>query len=137
MRIVLDTNILLQSLARRSRTRPIWDAFLNREYVIIITPSILLEYEEIIAVRTSMEVSSNVVSLLSEAVNSSFIHIYYEWNIITDDPDDNKFFDAAVAGNADYLVTNDNHFKVARKIEFPQVRIVSSDEFLQIIQNDK
>ena len=137
MRVVLDTNILLQSLARKSKTRPIWDAFLNRDYVLIITPSILLEYEEIIAIRTSAEVSSNVVSLLYEAVNSAFIHIYYEWNVITDDPDDNKFFDAAVAGNADYLVTNDNHFRLARKIDFPQVRIVSADEFLDIIQNDK
>jgi putative PIN family toxin of toxin-antitoxin system len=137
MRVVLDTNILLQSLARKSKTRPIWDAFLNKDYSLIITPSILLEYEEIIAVRTSTGVSSNVVSLLSEALNSSFIHIYYEWNIITDDPDDNKFFDAAVAGNADYLVTNDNHFKQAQKIDFPQIRIVNADEFLDIIQNDK
>ena len=136
MRIVLDTNILLQSLARKSRTRPIWDAFLNKNYTLIITPSILLEYEEIIADKTSAEVSSNVVSLIYEAVNATFIHIYYEWNIITDDPDDNKFFDAAVAGNADYLVTNDNHFKQAQKIDFPPIRIVNSDEFLKIIQNN-
>ena len=136
MRIVLDTNILLQSLARKSRTRPIWDAFLNKNYTLIITPSILLEYEEIIAGKTSAEVSSNVVSLIYEAVNATFIHIYYEWNIITEDPDDNKFFDAAVAGNADYLVTNDNHFKQAQKIDFPPIRIVNSDEFLKIIQNN-
>lgn len=136
MRIVLDTNILLQSLARKSRTRPIWDAFLNKNYTLIITPSILLEYEEIIADKTSAEVSSNVISLIYEAVNATFIHIYYEWNIITDDPDDNKFFDAAVAGNADYLVTNDNHFKQAQKIDFPAIRIVNSDEFLEIIQNN-
>jgi uncharacterized protein len=108
MKIVLDTNILLQSLARKSKIRPIRDAFLNQELKLIITPSILFEYEEIIAERTSAEVATNVISLLNEAVNSIFIHIYYEWNIITDDPDDNKFFDAAVAGNADYLVTNDN-----------------------------
>jgi putative PIN family toxin of toxin-antitoxin system len=136
MRIVLDTNILLQSLARKSKIRPVWDAFLNKDFKLIITPSILLEYEEIIAERTSAHVSVNVISLLSEAINSIFIHIYYEWNIITDDPDDNKFFDAAVAGNADYLVTNDSHFKQALKIEFPRVNIINGEQFLSIIQNN-
>jgi uncharacterized protein len=78
MRIVLDTNVLLQSLPRNSKFRPIWDAFLNHEYELVITPSILLEYEEIIAQKTSPQVSTNVVALLQEAVNTVLIHIYYE-----------------------------------------------------------
>ncbi|HEX3933284.1 MAG TPA: putative toxin-antitoxin system toxin component, PIN family [Puia sp.] len=135
MRVVLDTNILLQSLPRKSKVRPIWDAFLKKDIQVILTPSILLEYEEIIGARTSAQVSANVISLFYEAENSIFIHIYYEWNIITDDPDDNKFFDAAVAGNADYIVTNDNHFKQASKIEFPKINIINADQFLVIIQN--
>lgn len=57
MKIVLDTNILLQSLALKSRIRPIWDAFLNEHFELIVTTSILLEYEEIIAVKTSNQVS--------------------------------------------------------------------------------
>ena len=74
--------------------------------------------------------------MINEAVNSIFIHIYYEWNVITDDPDDNKFFDAAVAGNADFLVTNDSHFKQAVKVEFPRVNIINGDQFIDIIQNN-
>jgi putative PIN family toxin of toxin-antitoxin system len=133
MRVVLDTNILLQSLARKSTMRPIWDAFLNEDFKLILTTSILLEYAEIIADRTSESVSANVISLLNEAVNAIFIHIYYEWMVITEDPDDNKFFDAAVAGNADYLVTNDRHFNQASKIDFPKVNIIDAGHFLNII----
>jgi len=70
MRIVLDTNILLQSLARKSKIRPVWDAYLNKDFKLIITPSILLEYEEIIAERTSAQVSANVISLLSYLVTN-------------------------------------------------------------------
>lgn len=136
MRVVLDTNILLQSLPRKSKIRPVWDAFLKQEIRLIITPSILLEYEEIIANKTSPQVSANIISLINEAVNSIFIHIYYEWNVITDDPDDNKFFDAAVAGNAEYLVTNDSHFKQALQVGFPRVNIINGDQFLDIIQNN-
>lgn len=40
-----------------------------------------------------------------------------EWrNAITHDPDDNKFFDVAVAANADYLVTKDAHFNEADRL---------------------
>ncbi len=134
MRIVLDTNILLQSLAHKSTGRPIWDAFLNEKFSLILTTSILLEYEEIIAQRTSEQVANNVIALLRESVNSKFIDIYYEWKAITEDMDDNKFFDAAVAGNADYLVSNDNHFNEAMKVEFPKINIVNATAFLKIIQ---
>jgi predicted nucleic acid-binding protein len=72
--------------------------------------------------------------LLRESINSRFIDIYYEWNVITEDVDDNKFFDAAVAGNADYLVSNDTHFNAAMKNEFPKVNIVNATAFLKIIQ---
>lgn len=133
MKIVLDTNILLQSIAHASRLRPIWRSFLNEFYELCITSAILLEYEEKLAEKTSEEVALNVVSLINEAPNAHFISIYYKWNAITADYDDNKFFDAAVAANVDYLVTNDAHFKIAKKLSFPNVTIVTADEFLNLI----
>jgi predicted nucleic acid-binding protein len=60
--------------------------------------------------------------------------LYYKWDIIKEDSDDNKFFDIAVAANADYLVTNDNHFNQARQSVFPTVRIISAIDFLAIVQ---
>ena len=49
------------------------------------------------------------------------------------DFDDNKFFDATVAANADYLITNDVHFNEAKKLSFPKVNIISANEFLQLL----
>ncbi|HEX8357604.1 MAG TPA: PIN domain-containing protein [Segetibacter sp.] len=91
MRIVLDTNILLQALAKKSRIRTVWDAYLTEKYHLLVTSAVLFEYEEKIAEKTSEYVAFNVVSLISEAVNSIFIKVDYEWNVITADPDDNKF----------------------------------------------
>ncbi len=93
----------------------------------------MLEYEEKIIEKTSHYVALNVVSLINEAVNSVLINIYFNWNIIVVDPDDNKFLDAAIAGNADYIVTDDAHFNAAKKIDFPKVNIISSEEFLDIL----
>jgi len=107
--IVLDTNILLQAVAPNSRLRPIWTAFLNQAFDLHLTSSILLEYEEILTQKASPQVAQSIVLLMDKTANAHFIATYYEWNAITADPDDNKFFDAAVAANADYLVTNDSH----------------------------
>ena len=133
MRVVLDTNILLQSIAHKSRFRPIWNAYLGEHFDLITTTSILFEYEEKITEKTSEYVANNVISLIKEAVNSVFVNVYYEWNAIIIDPDDNKFFDAAITGNADYLVPNDTHFNVAKPITFPYVNIITADEFLDIL----
>ena len=133
MKIVLDTNILLQSIAHASRFRPIWSSFLAESYELYVTPAILLEYEEKLADKTSEKVARNVISLVTEAPNAHLISVYYEWNAITADYDDNKFFDAAIAANAGYLVTNDTHFNSAKKLSFPKVTIVTAEEFLNLL----
>jgi putative PIN family toxin of toxin-antitoxin system len=134
MKIVLDTNILLQSIAHASRLRPIWNAFLNEQLELFVTSAILLEYEEKLTEKTSKQVAQNIISLISEAPNANFISVYYEWNTIIADYDDNKFFDAAVAANADYLITNDAHFNQVKALTFPKVIIVTADEFLKVLQ---
>ncbi len=99
----------------------------------LITSSILLEYEEKLSEKTSQFVAFNIAALISQAVNSLLIDVYYEWKIITADEDDNKFLDAAIAGNADYIVTNDAHFNQAKLIDFPKVNIITANEFLKIL----
>jgi predicted nucleic acid-binding protein len=51
------------------------------------------------------------------------------------DPDDNKFFDCAVASNADYLVSEDKHFNILKHIPFPSVNAIKTAEFKSILEN--
>ena len=55
----------------------------------------------------------------------------WRFRLITQDPDDNKFVDCAFAAGADFLVSEDNHFKLLNKTPFPQLNVVSLDEFLE------
>ncbi len=59
--------------------------------------------------------------------------VYYRWNLIKQDTDDNKFVDCAIAANANFIVTNDKHFKGLKNISFRKVEVISADEFLQKI----
>jgi len=59
---------------------------------------------------------------------------YFNLNIITADPDDNKFVDCAFASNADYLVTNDSDFNILKRINFPTIRVINMDAFKEVVQ---
>ena len=135
MKIVLDSNILLVAIGKRSRHRPIWDAFINEKYRLIVSDELIYEYEEILQRYSAPGVAEIVMDIFVEAPQVIYQQVYYSWNLIKQDPDDNKFFDIAVGANADYLVTNDAHFNVVRDLNFPSVRIISADEFLSIIKD--
>lgn len=49
------------------------------------------------------------------------------------DPDDNKFVDCAVCGQAEYLVSNDKHFKILQNVNFPPVTVVTIQEFVAVL----
>jgi predicted nucleic acid-binding protein len=71
------------------------------------------------------------MSLLS-AENIELHEIFFHWSLIEHDKEDNKFCDLAIAGNADYLVTNDSHFNIVKLNRFPPVNIISGNEFLRL-----
>ena len=129
--VVIDTNCLLQIIARKSPYRPIWDAFLAGRYNLCVSNEILEEYQEILEQQISTTVAENVVLLILNQSNVQFVDPYFRLGLITADPDDNKFVDCAFAAGADYLVSEDNHFNVLRKTPFPQLNIVTLDEFMQ------
>jgi uncharacterized protein len=134
MKVVLDSNILLVAIGKRSRFKPIWDAFINGEYQLIVCDEVIYEYEEILQQHSAPGVAAIMTELFIESPQVIYQQIYYSWNMIKGDPDDNKFFDIAVAGNADYLVTNDAHFNVVKQASFPTVKIITADEFLEILK---
>lgn len=133
MRVVLDTNVLLTSLGRRSPTRPIFDALLRQRLTLVVSTSILLEYEEILEQRNGLAVAQNVLEALVNLRNISHHETRYSWRLPFIDPDDQKFVDCYVAGTTDYLVSNDRHFDGLHAAGSPAVRVVAAEAFLEIL----
>ena len=128
--VVIDTNCLLQIISRKSPYRPIWDAFIAGCYDLCVSNEILDEYQEILEQQITPTVAENVVMLILNQQNVQLVDPHFRMGIITADPDDNKFVDCAFAAGADYLVSEDSHFNVIRQTPFPQLNLVTLDEFL-------
>ena len=134
--VVIDTNCLLQMLSRRSPYRPIWDAFLGRRFILCVSNEILDEYQEIIEQETTAQIAENVVMLLMNSQNVTYVEPHFRLGLITADPDDNKFVDCAFAGGADFIVSEDSHFKVLARTPFPMFNVLTMDEFLTKLNNE-
>ena len=137
LRVVLDTNVLLVSISSKSDTHWVLQGLLQEKFEMIISNEILSEYEEIISEKFSVEVAKDVIRTLLFLPNVSRSEIYYKWALISDDEDDNKFADCAVASNADFLVTNDKHFNPLKEITFPQIKIINISEFRKLLSQSE
>lgn len=133
--VVIDTNCLIQLISKQSPYRPIWDAFLEKRFVLCISNEILEEYQEIIEQQTTARIAENVVLLLINQSNVKFVDPHFRMGIITTDPDDNKFVDCAFAAGADVIVSEDSHFDILKTLPFPYINVIGLDEFLKKIEN--
>lgn len=130
-RVVLDTNSLLVSLSRRGSAYPVWKGFQEGRYTLCVTTEILEEYEEVIARKTRPDVARNVIDFIMQQDNVELIDPFFHMELITADPDDNKFVDCAFTANATYIVSNDTHYDVLRDIPFPEILVLKLQAFIE------
>ena len=132
-RLVVDTNALIQSLPSRSKYHDLWLSLLDGRNSLCVTTAILEEYNEIIALKSSPQVASLVISNIINNNNTIFIDPFFNFNLIDADPDDNKFVDCAVTAHAKFIVSEDRHFDVLKHVDFPKVDVVSLDQILSLL----
>jgi len=134
VRVALDTNVLLVSVSSRSKYHWIFQALLAGEFELILSNEILMEYEEILGQKFNVETARSVVRTLLLLPNVRLVDPFYNWNLVPNDPDDNKFVDCVVAANAHVLVTHDRHFAVLADTEFPKVQTMDVATFREFLE---
>lgn len=132
-RYVLDTNCLIMMLSARNEYHKLWQDFLNKKYTIVISNEILEEYIEVLSRNLRQEIAEYITYVLLNSENVVKIDPAYKFGLIHADPDDNKFVDCAVCGNAKLIVTNDKHFNELDQVAFPKVFHVDIDEFMKLL----
>ena len=132
-RIVLDTNCLVMVLPSRSPYHAVWTDFLKGTLEFCVSTEVMLEYEEKLAEKISPHMADIVLNALINRPNLVKVEPKWRWNLIEADKDDNKFVDCAIAGQAEYIVSNDGHFKILNQIEFPLVLWRRLEDFVMEI----
>lgn len=136
MKCVVDTNGLLRSIPKKGNYRWLFDAWKQNKFTWVISNEIISEYVEVIEREFSLEAASIVADILLSSKNHLRIEPSYKWQLVENDPDDNKFVDCTIAASANYLITDDSDILRLRKISdmFPPLTIVTFDEFRKILE---
>lgn len=132
-RAVVDTNILIRALIKpRGTVGPVLTRLAAAEYTLVYSQPLLDELFEKLALPRIRDkyaldesVLETVLALLS--LRGELVKPVRTVQVCRD-PDDDALIEAALAGNAEYLVTGDQDLLVLKKFE--DVRIVTPRVFL-------
>jgi uncharacterized protein len=135
LKIVLDTNLIISALGRKSPYKMVINKLLEDKYDLFVTTEILLEYEEKIIDLHNRTVANTFLDFLSILPNVHQSTVYYRFLLITHDAEDDKFADCAIAQGVHYLVTDDKHYKVLVKLGFPKVNLLTIKQFQELLES--
>ena len=132
LRVVLDTNILISALGWKGASREILEKCINDKIRLLESNDLL---EELINVLKRPKFDfipplkkAEFLRYLVEI--SEIIHPKENLETIKDDISDNKVLECAIEGNADYIISGDEHLLNLK--QFKGIKIISAKEFVQV-----
>jgi putative PIN family toxin of toxin-antitoxin system len=131
LRAVLDTNIFISGIIWRGSPYQCLQAAEAGMYELAISEPILRELEAVLIGKfrfTNAKVESSIKLILEIGRR---VEISERCQVIKNDPDDDKFIETAIAGEAAFIVSGDRH--LLRLNEFKGVRILTPGEFIRIV----
>ena len=131
IRIVVDTNVVVSgTLVEEGLPASILDLAANRKILMVVSADILAEYEEVLR-RPRFKISpARVDQVLSVIRKTSALVKPGRTLAISRDESDNRFYESAEAGKAEFLVTgNTRHFP----LHYKGTKIVTPREFIELI----
>ncbi len=130
-RVVIDTNVVVSGvLVDEGLPASILDLAANKKILMIVSENILAEYEEVLR-RPHFKIAlARIKQVLSTIRKTSSVVRPTLTLAISRDESDNRFYECAEAGKADYLITgNTKHFPLSHK----GTKIVTPREFIELI----
>jgi len=112
MRAVLDTNVLISSVISTGVPHKIVVKGFSSEYQIVVSVATLTEFRDtLLKYPEKFQMDEEDVQQEVETIRyfAEFVNPDVEITAVEDDPDDDKFLEAAVAGNVDHIVSGDRH----------------------------
>jgi putative PIN family toxin of toxin-antitoxin system len=130
MRIVIDTNVFISGIFFTGPPYQILKAWRDGKVQLLVSPSILDEYQ-----RIGVELASQFRDVDLKAflglltVQAEIVLAPSLPPVIRNDPTDDKFLEAAVAGNASHIISGDKHLLTLS--EFQGIQILKPKDFVQ------
>jgi len=134
-RVVLDTNIVISS-ALGGALVFVYQKWDEGKFTVIVTTDVISEYFEVLN-RPKFGLKQETIDTITHYLYqfSEFVVPEEKIRFIEDDPNDDKFLEAAIAGKADLIVSGDQHLLALKG--FRSIPIISGREFLDWLEENE
>ena len=128
MKVVLDTNVFISGIFWKGSSSKVITNWRNGKFTLVTSLEAVSEIIKVLKdfkIRLPDDMIKEWAGLIVR--NSVIVEPKERIEIVKDDPKDNIFIETAVAGNADYLISQDNHLLKLKK--FKGIKIITPEEF--------
>ena len=135
--IVVDTSIVISALiGKEGPSREILRLCLQGKLKPLISNTLFSEYEDVSKRERILNLSPLTENEIRELLNAFYgvckwTSIYYLWRPNLKDEADNFLIELAYAGNASTIITNNIRDLKSSELHFPNLEILTSEEFLR------
>ena len=130
-KVVLDTNVIISGIVWDGNESEIIKRCLLGELINFVSPDTLIELERVLGYPkfelTPKEIENQMKNILSF---SSVVNPKFHVSVVDRDPSDNIFFDCALASDADFIISGNDHLLEIRK--YKGIEILNASAFLRI-----
>lgn len=134
MKVVLDTNVLVSStLIERGKPFKILKKVETGEIELFLSPEIIQEFEDVLLRDKIPFAEENVKEFIEKIISISTVVVSEKnFQVIDEDPEDDKILEIAFETGVDYIISGDSHLLDLKN--FKGIKILSPDEFLEIFE---
>jgi putative PIN family toxin of toxin-antitoxin system len=134
---VVDTNVLVSRyLSQTGVPARVLGRWREKAFDLVVSEKILAEYRRVLAynhLRRLHHFTDDEITVLLDNLrgNARMVETTQLLHVVTDDPEDDKFVEAAVVGGAEFIVSGDRHLLQLRSHQ--GVRVLMPATFLAVL----
>jgi len=127
-RVILDTNIFI-SMALGGQVGKINDKWRAGDFLLVVSDDIMSEYLDVL-LRPKLHLKSRTIAVITGRIyrKAKFVKPEERVSGVQPDPKDDKFLEAAVAEQVDFIVSGDKHLLDLKS--FRSIPIITAREFM-------
>lgn len=128
-KVVLDTNVTISALFWEGNPRKIYDMAREGKLIMLLSDDMEKEFIRVLGYEKFGLSSQEVLPILRHLrTHARHVETKSKISVIIDDPTDNIFFECALDGSADFIISGDKHLLDVKK--YKGIEIVKAGEFL-------
>jgi len=130
MKVVIDTNVFISGIFWKGKSNNILNLWKEGKITTVASSDMISELTKVLS-GFKIQLSEDMIKQWANMIlrNSILVGPKEKINAVKDDPKDNMFLEAAVAGKAEYIITQDKHLL---KLKTHQgTKIAKPEEFIR------